>query len=607
VGGVSAYERLREALSAAGSTVVDNGHGQLRAQCPAHEDRKPSLSVRAVEGSVLLYCHAGCDVDQILDQLGWEPADLFDNRRHVDYHYPGGRVVRRLPDKQFPQRGNKSDRSLFHADRIGDAEDVLVVEGEKDVHAAEAVGAAAVCAAMGAGKAHLADWSALAGKRVTVVPDADEAGRKHAEQVATLLHQAGAASVQIARTAVGKDLADHIAAGKTIAELEAVVAPDPAEAAIEYKMAALRITREAQRRLDDEQRPPLVLPPVKNLAALLAEPDEPTPYRIDRLAPAGGRVMLSAQYKAGKSTLLHNLVRALVDDEAFLGQFAVATPARRLVLIDDELSENQIRRWLREQGIANTAAVVDVVALRGRVGSFDLTDDRTRAAWAQRFADLGADFLVLDCLRPILDALGLDENRDAGRFLVQFDALLAEAAVSDAVLVHHMGHANERARGDSRLQDWPDAIWRVIREDPDDPGSARYFSAYGRDVNVAEGRLAYDPETRRLSFADGSRSDARAEAALRDVVRLLAEAAEPMSKSAVEKAPSLAAEHTQAAIRDALWQSVRSGLVAVAQGPRNAKLHSIAYPCAACGLPVAGRTERHQSCPTPEAVEEWLL
>ena len=115
-----------------------------------------------------------------------------------------------------------------------------------------------------------------------------------------------------------------------------------------------------------------------------------------------------------------------------------------------------MQQWLRAQSIRNTGAVADVITLRGNVGAFNLLDEHCRAAWVQRLADVGCDYLILDCLRPVLDALGLDENRDAGRFLVAFDALMKEAEVPDALLVQHMGHANERARGDSRLQDWPD-------------------------------------------------------------------------------------------------------------------------------------------------------
>lgn len=48
------------------------------AQCPAHDDSTPSLSIKTgKEGRVLLYCHAGCPLEAILDALGLEKRDLF--------------------------------------------------------------------------------------------------------------------------------------------------------------------------------------------------------------------------------------------------------------------------------------------------------------------------------------------------------------------------------------------------------------------------------------------------------------------------------------------------------------------------------------------------
>ena len=48
------------------------------ARCPAHDDRKASLSVSETnDGIVLLKCHAGCDTDQIVEALGLTLRDLF--------------------------------------------------------------------------------------------------------------------------------------------------------------------------------------------------------------------------------------------------------------------------------------------------------------------------------------------------------------------------------------------------------------------------------------------------------------------------------------------------------------------------------------------------
>jgi hypothetical protein len=40
------------------------------ARCPAHQDRDPSLSIRdAVDGKILVHCHAGCDQEQVVAAL----------------------------------------------------------------------------------------------------------------------------------------------------------------------------------------------------------------------------------------------------------------------------------------------------------------------------------------------------------------------------------------------------------------------------------------------------------------------------------------------------------------------------------------------------------
>jgi 5S rRNA maturation endonuclease (ribonuclease M5) len=226
--GVTAYERVVDALRDTGKNVADRGDDRAVAQCPAHADGRPSLSVTRIDGSVLLYCHAGCQTGDILAALTLDMRDLFDNRREAVYTYPDGRSVHRTATKSFFQKGNTKGNSLFHADRIDGAESVYVVEGEKDVLAVESAGSAAVCPAMGAGKADRFDWEPLRDRAVIVVADRDEPGRKHAAQVAELLRGV-AASVRIMEAAVGKDAADHIAASKTLGELAPMVAENGAE------------------------------------------------------------------------------------------------------------------------------------------------------------------------------------------------------------------------------------------------------------------------------------------------------------------------------------------------------------------------------------------
>lgn len=71
--------RFLEALRAHGIEPKQKGHG-WEARCPAHEDRKPSMTITTGDdGRALVYCHAdkGCTIEAITAAVGLKPADLF--------------------------------------------------------------------------------------------------------------------------------------------------------------------------------------------------------------------------------------------------------------------------------------------------------------------------------------------------------------------------------------------------------------------------------------------------------------------------------------------------------------------------------------------------
>ncbi|MCL1824551.1 MAG: DNA primase [Betaproteobacteria bacterium] len=58
--------------------VRPSGPDCWMARCPAHEDQRPSLSLRELDdGRVLLYCYAGCSTADVLDAVGLSLSDLF--------------------------------------------------------------------------------------------------------------------------------------------------------------------------------------------------------------------------------------------------------------------------------------------------------------------------------------------------------------------------------------------------------------------------------------------------------------------------------------------------------------------------------------------------
>jgi hypothetical protein len=354
---------------------------------------------------------------------------------------------------------------------------------------------------------------------------------------------------------------------------------------VELEAQTLRVRDAARRKLAAEQGGNVERPPLVKLRDFLTEDDAGVAFRVDGWWPLGGRIVCAAQWKAGKSTVVANLLRALADGGLFLGKFTV-TQAERIVLIDDELDPRMLRSWLRDQAIINVDAV-ELVSLRGAAASFNILDPACSAEWVNVLA--GADVTLLDCLRPILDALGLDENRDAGRFLVSFDALLAgigDGSPADGFVVHHMGHIEERSRGDSRIIDWPDATWTLTRQDPKDPRSPRFLSAFGRDVDQREGRLEYDPATRHLTYVGGNRAEAIADELWETIKTVLKDKTEGLSgRETVTAMQALGASKHPA--EEALKLAVSRQLVTQRDGPGNAKLHTLSGSSFTPNVPVS--------------------
>ncbi len=80
------------------TAVKQTAPGRWIAQCPAHEDKTPSLSIRETQdGRVLLHCFGGCETQLILQALAFDFGDLFD--KPLAHHRPpirGGFSAREL-------------------------------------------------------------------------------------------------------------------------------------------------------------------------------------------------------------------------------------------------------------------------------------------------------------------------------------------------------------------------------------------------------------------------------------------------------------------------------------------------------------------------------
>jgi hypothetical protein len=255
-------EKLRDAKQA--------GKG-WSARCPAHDDRRASLSIgKGNDGRALVHCHAGCKPDAICAAVGLTVLDLMptadmlpmsgkatNGKRAVKTFTTARDAVAELERRHGPRsalwtyrdasrepvgvvvRWDRADggkdirpasryadgwriegmpepRPLYGLPDLASARRVYVCEGEKAADALRSIGLTATTSAHGAQAADKTDWRPLAGKEVILWPDNDPAGRKYIESVRALLAKLTPAPamklLEVNGLPAGGDAADFVAA-----------------------------------------------------------------------------------------------------------------------------------------------------------------------------------------------------------------------------------------------------------------------------------------------------------------------------------------------------------------------------------------------------------
>ena len=259
-----------------------------QARCPAHDDRRPSLSIsEGADGRALVHCHAGCSKDAVLAALGLTGDDLrpewlssarkpngtsrsaaqaplltaeaaaalwarqfgnqytrwiYQNAKGAPVGWilrwdgPDGKIIRpvsRQADGTWALSAMPPPQPPYRLPELlaRPTETVYICEGEKAADAAAKCGLLATTSAGGANAAEKTDWSPMAGREVVIIPDNDDAGRRYAADVARLCLDAGAQNVRTldwANIFPGRQLPE----GYDIADAEAECADDDARVSL---------------------------------------------------------------------------------------------------------------------------------------------------------------------------------------------------------------------------------------------------------------------------------------------------------------------------------------------------------------------------------------
>ncbi len=273
---------------------------------------------------------------------------------------------------------------------------------------------------------------------------------------------------------------------------------DDYERMVRERMLRLRVDSDARVRFDVESRPEAPGFDVATLGEVLARADEPA-WRVDQLMPADASTLVVAQHKAGKTTLMLNLVRSLLTGSAFLGELDVDPVEQTVAMLNHEVSGHQIARWAHEAGVPHDRFVL--VNLRGRRNPFAHADDR--AALAVHLRDAGVETLIVDPFGRAFSGQNQDSASEVGAWLSTLDEFArADVGARDVILTAHAGWDEGRTRGSTALNDWPDAIWTMTKNERT---GERHFKADGRDVSLDKAPLEWH-EGRQLKLLD---ADAR--------------------------------------------------------------------------------------------------
>lgn len=466
---------LLDALEASGRKIKQTGKDSYVAQCSAHQDGRPSLSIRRGRGQALVFCFAGCSADDIAQGAGLRVSDLFNDPKGVDYAYRVGdelvRRVHRNPDKDFYQSVLRDDIvSLYSPEgqnlkaAVEEGKEVWIPEGEKDCDTLADVDIVATTSPMGAANWDKADWSVLNGaSSVVIVADKDEPGIDRARGLYHYLYGLEIGQVRIVTAKVGKDITDHIVAGMKAKDVVSVVADPEFEDQVRKKLRDWEVTEEATARREDKAwaRTAQRYQPM-SLQEIHDQPFYAPDWVIPDLMERHDRLVLVGPEGHGKSHLLRQMT---IMSAAGIYPFDLKQeiePKRAFVLD----VENTVSQWQRqssyllnralEHGKQDPRKTVTVQA--GKM--LNLLNKRG-VDQVHKWIDIHKpDLLVMGPIYKMVTGSLNDEDTMA-RLLQSFDSFRERGLT--LLIEGHAGHSKDvrgdrefRPRGSSMMLGWPE-------------------------------------------------------------------------------------------------------------------------------------------------------
>ena len=250
--------------------------------------------------------------------------------------------------------------------------------------------------------------------------------------------------------------------------------------------------------MDEEESSLQRLFKVRDVTKILSDPPPPL---VDIIKPGilwkGGKLLLSAPKKSGKSAIVQQLAFALAGYCPIFSPLHT-TGKHKVLYVQFEMHEQIVRERLIAAGWdpdPNDIYIASMPYLK-------LDKDNIFQAFKLMVKEVNPDVLILD---PLYNIHNQDEN-DAGKMQVVFDRLdeLIKELDIAIILVHHhrkeyagpggdMTSPESRSRGTSKLQDWPDTLVTIEADRKADTRTLIFICR--RNPDMPPITMKFDPNT----------------------------------------------------------------------------------------------------------------
>lgn len=496
--------------------VKPAGTDKWTAHCPCtsnhkHGDENSSLSVTLDpnSGKILVYCHTGCDFNEICSMLKIKSGELSPDPAGADkrrdflkwyasqngmilesiYTYDYGNFADGLAKVRFRKSDGKKDFRWIRNDAnaksgykmthegcphrlyfAGDptASTVFIVEGEKDADRLHRLsGYTAISAENGASVSQGGKWRGeyteqLEGRSVYILWDNDEVGRRFAEIEANALHGHAAHVFMLDLAGAWPDCPEKGDISDAADKL--------GDEAVKKILSALMesVTEFSPKEADSGDAPDDGFPPFIDAADALENMADLPEELIEGLLRRGDQMLIAGASKTSKSFLALELAVAVATGRDWLGKY----PCRRgrVLYINGEVKQAMMERRL-EAVLKPTGETektgVDLSELKDRLifnhlRGYTVTISqicKRIEKQRQKF-----DLIVCDPLYTLGDVKDENDASAVLRFLRELGTLSEKTGAAVITVHHHSKGAQggkksiDRASGSGAFGRWFDAI-----------------------------------------------------------------------------------------------------------------------------------------------------